>query len=67
MTQANNIVILFPVLVVGGNANFGETCVLPFKYKGRMYNQCISKDHNGNWCATTIDYDKDRRWGNCPY
>ena len=43
----------------------GAFCVFPFKYKGKIYNSCTKEDHNQLWCATTNDYDKDKRWGNC--
>eukprot|EP00795_Rhopilema_esculentum_P012586 gene12586-3287_t len=48
----------------GGNAG-GAKCVFPFRYKGKMYSACTKVNHNKPWCATTANYDKDRKWGNC--
>ena len=44
----------------------GDCCVFPFKYKNHFYNSGTKVD-NGNklWCATTHNYDIDRKWGNC--
>ena len=48
------------------NTTSGESCAFPFYYKSKRYQSCITVD-NGNslWCATTRNYDKDRKWGNC--
>lgn len=40
-------------------------CAFPFRYKGRRYNSCTSKNHKRPWCAITHNYDRDRKWGNC--
>ena len=48
----------------GGNAG-GANCVFPFRYKGKMYSDCTKANHNKLWCATTPNYDKDKKWGNC--
>ena len=55
-----------PLIVVtfGGNAN-GAKCVFPFQYRGLLYRSCTSAKHNKLWCATTANYDKDKKWGNC--
>ena len=44
----------------------GNCCVFPFIYKRKSYSACTTAD-NGNklWCATTNNYDRDRKWGNC--
>ena len=42
--------------------------MFPFKYKDKIYTACtdIEEDHDGlTWCATTSDYDKDKKWGHC--
>ncbi|NXL83123.1 MRC1 protein, partial [Alectura lathami] len=52
---------------LGGNT-FGAPCVFPFKFKGRWYAECIPRtdDASSLWCATSSDFDKDQRFGNCP-
>merc|ERR1712002_97374 len=49
----------------GGNAK-GAPCVFPFVYKNRRYKQCTADDHTAKWCATTHNYDRDGKWGECP-
>lgn len=50
---------------VGGSGN-GASCVFPFNYKQALYYQCISKNNKGRpWCATSYNYDTEKRWGNC--
>ena len=43
----------------------GYCCAFPFIYKNKRYDSCTSVDHNRLWCATTSNYDKDGKWGNC--
>ena len=38
----------------------GETCVFPFRFKGRLYDTCIMNDNLGSepgkpWCSTAVD------------
>ncbi|XP_067930207.1 epididymal sperm-binding protein 1-like [Watersipora subatra] len=41
-------------------------CVLPFLYKGTLYNTCITHNNFGqHWCSTTKDFDKDKKWMPC--
>ena len=44
----------------------GDCCVFPFTYKKKEYQSCTPVD-NGNklWCATTSNYDEDKKYGNC--
>jgi len=43
---------------------YGQCCVFPFTYKGKQYDHCLS--NNGKtWCATTSNWDADRKWGTC--
>jgi len=46
----------------------GKECVFPFRYRGVTYNECTSRNHRREWCATKTD-DDDRyirgRWGHC--
>ena len=55
-----------PLLVItfGGNAH-GAKCVFPFRFKGVLYTSCTMNDHKRLWCATTANYDRDKKWGNC--
>ncbi|XP_077307893.1 72 kDa type IV collagenase-like isoform X4 [Lithobates pipiens] len=54
------------IYAVGGTAK-GEPCVFPFKYKSKWYPDCTSDDSSEGrlWCATTSDYEKDKKWGYC--
>ncbi|XP_073448050.1 uncharacterized protein [Aquarana catesbeiana] len=54
------------ISAVGGNAN-GQPCVFPFKYKSKWYLDCTSDDGSAGrlWCATTANYDEDKKWGYC--
>ena len=52
-------------MTVGGNSN-GAACVFPFTYMGVMYSECIMRDGIRWWCATTSDYDSDKKFGLCP-
>ncbi|XP_064626315.1 zonadhesin-like [Lineus longissimus] len=40
----------------------GGQCVFPFKYNNKYYGECIDDDA---WCATSADYDVDKKWGRC--
>uniref|UniRef100_V9KAV1 Matrix metalloproteinase-9 n=1 Tax=Callorhinchus milii TaxID=7868 RepID=V9KAV1_CALMI len=50
-----------------GNAN-GDSCHFPFIYEGKTYKACTTdgRDDNSLWCATTADFDKDKKYGFCP-
>ena len=54
----------FGVTTTGGSGE-SDPCVFPFKYNGKLYYECITVDKNTPWCATTADYDRDGKWGNC--
>ncbi|XP_062854809.1 zinc finger protein 335-like [Trichomycterus rosablanca] len=51
----------------GGNGDDAE-CVFPFKFQGETYNSCTTegRDDGYRWCATTSDFDKDKKFGFCP-
>uniref|UniRef100_A0A8V0XRY1 Macrophage mannose receptor 1 n=1 Tax=Gallus gallus TaxID=9031 RepID=A0A8V0XRY1_CHICK len=55
------------IYTLGGN-NFGAPCVFPFKFNDKWFAECIRKTDDAStlWCATTSDFDKDQRFGNCP-
>ncbi|XP_041433459.1 lymphocyte antigen 75 isoform X2 [Xenopus laevis] len=48
-----------------GNSN-GVACEFPFLRNGTWHHDCI-KEVNGTkeWCATTSNYDTERKWGFC--
>ncbi|XP_022624225.1 protein sel-1 homolog 1 [Seriola dumerili] len=55
------------VPVVNGGTAHGEPCIFPFLFQGREYSDCTT-DGRGDgrlWCATTYDYDQEKKWGFC--
>ncbi|GAB1286358.1 Lymphocyte antigen 75 [Apodemus speciosus] len=48
-----------------GNS-YGRPCQFPFLIGKTWYHDCIhDEDHNGPWCATTLSYEYDQKWGIC--
>uniref|UniRef100_A0A8C9U264 Lymphocyte antigen 75 n=1 Tax=Scleropages formosus TaxID=113540 RepID=A0A8C9U264_SCLFO len=49
-----------------GNS-FGAPCQFPFRHNGSWHHGCVSggQEKEFSWCATTHDYDGDRKWGYC--
>ncbi|XP_067391145.1 coagulation factor XII [Emydura macquarii macquarii] len=45
----------------------GEPCLFPFRYQRKMHHSCLRGGPPGPqpWCATTENYDRDRRWTLC--
>ena len=48
----------------GGNSE-NALCVFPFNYQGESISGCIMDGARGSWCATTDNFDRDGRWGQC--
>ncbi|XP_075383870.1 matrix metalloproteinase-9 [Tenrec ecaudatus] len=53
--------------VTGGNAA-GEQCAFPFTFLDKEYSSCTREGRQDGrlWCATTSNFDRDRKWGFCP-
>lgn len=47
--------------------NEGEACVFPFTFMKKSYTECTKDERTDGrmWCATTADYNKDKKWGFC--
>lgn len=47
--------------------NEGEVCVFPFTVMKNSYTECTKdgRTDGRKWCATTADYDTDKKWGFC--
>uniref|UniRef100_A0A8D0H4E8 Matrix metalloproteinase-9 n=2 Tax=Sphenodon punctatus TaxID=8508 RepID=A0A8D0H4E8_SPHPU len=50
-----------------GNSG-GDKCVFPFIFSGVSYNSCTTEGRTDGyrWCATTSNFDKDKKYGFCP-
>ena len=51
-----------------GFTTFGGKCIFPFRYKGVLYLQCTTDDHDKLWCSTETDQNDDYvdgQWENC--
>ncbi|KAM4622511.1 C-type mannose receptor 2 [Discoglossus pictus] len=55
------------IYTIQGNSN-GRPCTIPFKYDNEWFYGCTStgREDGHLWCATTVDYGKDEKWGFCP-
>ncbi|XP_056150451.1 protein sel-1 homolog 1 isoform X2 [Lampris incognitus] len=54
-------------VVNGGTAANGEPCLFPFLFQGKEYSDCTTDGRRDGrlWCATSYDYDQERKWGFC--
>ncbi|MEQ2185094.1 hypothetical protein GOODEAATRI_014725 [Goodea atripinnis] len=50
-----------------GNAE-GAMCHFPFIFEGKSYTSCTTEGRTDKlpWCATTADYNRDKKYGFCP-
>ncbi|CAL9698126.1 unnamed protein product [Knipowitschia caucasica] len=55
------------IFTLGGNA-FGGPCQFPFRFNSEWYSECtkVGRSDGQLWCATSRDYDTDKKWGFCP-
>ncbi|XP_012679407.2 protein sel-1 homolog 1 isoform X2 [Clupea harengus] len=53
--------------VVNGGTASGEPCLFPFLFMGKVYTDCTTEGRRDGrlWCATTYDYDREKKWGFC--
>lgn len=69
-SRSNSSFLLLSLTVLytfGGNAD-GDKCVFPFTFQGNEYNSCTLEGRNDGyrWCATTANFDTDKKYGFCP-
>ncbi|OCT62260.1 C-type mannose receptor 2 isoform X2 [Xenopus laevis] len=59
--------VFWDIYTIQGNSN-GRPCAIPFKYDNQWFYSCTStgREDGHLWCATTVDYGKDEKWGFCP-
>ncbi|KAB5567435.1 hypothetical protein PHYPO_G00232710 [Pangasianodon hypophthalmus] len=50
-----------------GNGD-GAPCVFPFVFEQKTYTSCTTdgRDDGYRWCATTANFDQDKKYGFCP-
>lgn len=61
------ILLLTVLYTFDGNAD-GAECVFPFVFLGEEYDSCTTEGRSDGyrWCATTSNFDNDKKYGFCP-
>lgn len=56
------------VLYTNGGNSDGAPCVFPFVFDGTSYDTCTTDGRSDGyrWCATTSNFDQDKKYGFCP-
>lgn len=56
------------VLFTNGGNSDGSPCVFPFIFEGTSYDACTTDGRSDGyrWCATTANFDQDKKYGFCP-
>lgn len=60
--------LIDPVLVFSRPVTSdGDPCVFPFTIANKSFNDCTAEGRvdGKKWCATTADFNTDRKWGFC--
>ncbi|XP_077303730.1 secretory phospholipase A2 receptor [Lithobates pipiens] len=55
------------IFTLKGNSR-GKPCAFPFKFQNSWFHECITSGRPDGMplCATTVSYDKHKKWGYCP-
>lgn len=62
-----SLLLLTVLYTFGGNGD-KSPCVFPFVFLGETYDSCTAegRDDGYRWCATTANFDEDKKYGFCP-
>ena len=56
--------LLSDIYTYAGNSR-GKKCVFPFFYNNRLWDECTTHNSDIPWCATTDNFEIDKKWGFC--